>query len=54
MRRPISLLLATGAVGAVALAQDIQREHPYSGPEEGLGTGSHGYLLLSWGRRRIR
>jgi hypothetical protein len=37
MRRPISLLLTTGAVGAVALAQDIRREHPYSGPEEGLG-----------------
>src|SRR5215472_5960616 len=35
MRRLIFLLLATGAVAAVASAQDTKRL--YSGPEEGLG-----------------
>ena len=37
MRRSISLLLASGALATVALAQDNIREQPNSGPEEGLG-----------------
>jgi len=40
MRRPILLLLVLLAITALAtgvLAQDNEGEHPYSGPEEGLG-----------------
>ena len=40
MRRPILLLLVLLAITAVVsgvLAQDDEGEHPYSGPEEGLG-----------------
>ena len=37
MRRPIFWLLAIGVLVTGVLAQDNQREHPYTGPEEGLG-----------------